>query len=144
VSEPTTNMLPSAPPQASAAAPVALPDVPEIRAWIESTHQKRAALQGRADRLREQFEPLRKKLAGIERSIKVLDHFLGQITVDGESEDAPSKASRRGVRLLSGKWSRQYDACRACGTDEKSHKAQGYCKGCYDTHVARKSQEVAS
>jgi hypothetical protein len=128
MSEPTADVAP--PTQ------VSLPDIPEIRGWIETTQAKRAALQVRADRLREQFDPLRQQLAAVERSIKVLDHFLNQVTITTGAA-MPVRRPRGGPALLSGQWSRKHGACRGCGTADAPHKAQGYCKGCYDKHVAR-------
>lgn len=121
--------LPERPAQA---APVTLPAVPEIRRWIERTRHERAGLQDRANRLREQFEPLRSQLAGIERSIKVLDHFLGQVTVEGGDSTNGSAPSlwAIGRRLEPGQWSRQHASCRGCGTTERRHKANGYCTRC--------------
>jgi hypothetical protein len=138
--EPEARLTPVHGPQ-EAASPtrVTLPPVPEIRRWIDRTTQERAALQERADRLREQFEPLRKQLAGIERSIKVLDHFLAQVSLSDDAPDAraPLRAvrGRPGGRLPVGQWSRKHAACRACGTAAIPHKAQGYCGGCYDREV---------
>lgn len=116
---------------------VQLPDLPELRAWIDATKQKRQRLQDRAERLREEFEPLRKKLAGVERSIKVLDHFLKQVSVEPSPESTSERAKR--PSLLGDRWSRKYPACRACGSSDKvnhPHKAQGYGKQCYDKHIA--------
>lgn len=115
------------------AAAVTLPSGPEMRRWIERTRAERAALQERAERVREKFEPIRKELAGIERSIKVLDHFLSQVTVEDAPATATRSSSRRGRPLLPpGQWSRKHDRCLDCGTTERKHKAQGYCTVCYE------------
>jgi hypothetical protein len=113
-----------------AAAPVTLPAGPEMHRWIERTRQERQALVDRAARLRERFEPIRRELAGIERSIKVLDHFLAQVTVE-DGPEPTAKSGRRGVSLLNGQWSREHAACLGCGTTERKHIGNGYCSLCY-------------
>ena len=111
---------------------VTLPSTPEVRRWIERTKQEREALLLRAAQVRERVEPLRKQLGGIERSIKVLDHFLAQVALDSEPMDAAPVRSNRGGARLKDRWSRKYAACLGCGTTERRHKAQGYCGPCYD------------
>lgn len=117
-----------------AATQVVLPSSPEMRRWVERTHHEREALKVRAERLREQFEPIRKTLAGIERSIKVLDHFRAQVSVEGAARNgAPTnRPGKRGAPLPDGQWSRNHAACLMCGKTENTHKAKGYCSGCYD------------
>lgn len=130
----------------SAPSTVTLPSVPEIHRWVERTRQERAALQARADRLREQFEPLRKQLAGIERSIKMLDQILAQVAIDGEATNgtAQARGSRPGARLPAGAWSRKHAACLMCGTAEKPHKAKGYCWDCYQRRKRPVAHEAVS
>lgn len=36
-----------------------------------------------------------------------------------------------GVKIL-GRWSREYDACKGCGTTDRDHAALGYCYSCYN------------
>lgn len=39
----------------------------------------------------------------------------------------PSPAWKPGGALLDGRWSHRYDACRACGTTARPHRAHGFC-----------------
>jgi hypothetical protein len=124
-------------------AEVTLPALPEVRRWVTRTRQDRAALQARADLLKLQFEPLRRELAGVERSIKVLDHFLAQVAVAGDDAAGAAQPNgrqreHRGRPLPDGQWSRKFAACQGCGTIERKHKAGGLCGLCYDSPTSRR------
>jgi hypothetical protein len=124
-------------------AEVTLPALPEVKRWVTRTRQDRAALQARADRIRAAWEPIRKQLADIHQSIKVLDHFLGQVAIAGDEAKAPDagKTGPRGLPLAEGQWSRKFAACQGCGTTERKHKALGYCARCLDTPSNRVLQQ---
>lgn len=45
-------------------------------------------------------------------------------------EPAPPRTPRPTALAVSGRWSRDHDACRGCGTVARRHQSHGYCAAC--------------
>lgn len=78
---------------------------------------------------------LRRRLYPLSGLISTVPNFGYRL--ERLAADAPVPVASDNYFLRSERWSREYDACRACGLTDLPHDAQGYCSSCYETRAVR-------
>lgn len=135
---PATTPAPADPSQT-----VTLPDIREARKWSESTDALLDALEREESDALAAFEAARLRarnarhaasaLRKIRSLVQVGAAFGMKARIKGVPKPAalPSPDAPKTATSANGRWSRDHDACTACGRTEVRHAARGLCLTCY-------------